>query len=71
MGYRGRTGVYELLEMSSRVVEAANDLNPGAFLKAAHAEMAGRTLRRHAVALVVNGRTTVAEAMRISNQLEE
>jgi MSHA biogenesis protein MshE len=71
MGYRGRTGVYELLEMTSHVVESANDLNPTAFLKAAHAEMAGRTLRRHAVALVVNGRTTVAEAMRISNQMEE
>jgi MSHA biogenesis protein MshE len=33
--------------------------------------MGGHTLRRHAVQLVVQGRTTVAEAMRISNQLED
>ena len=71
MGYRGRTGVYELLEMTKDVVDAANHPDPAHFLKAAHAEMAGETLRRHAVALVVQGRTTVSEAMRISNQLED
>jgi len=71
MGYRGRTGVYELLEMTRDVIDAANNPDPGHFLKAAHAEMKGETLRRHAVALVVEGRTTVAEAMRISNQLED
>jgi MSHA biogenesis protein MshE len=71
MGYRGRTGVYELLEMTKDVVDAANNPDPAHFLRAAHAEMKGETLRRHAVALVVQGRTTVSEAMRISNQLEE
>ena len=71
MGYRGRTGVYELLEMTREVVDAANNPDPAHFLKAAHAEMRGETLRRHAVALVVQGRTTIAEAMRISNQLED
>jgi MSHA biogenesis protein MshE len=71
LGYRGRTGVYELLEMTRTVTEAANHPDPAHFLKAAHAEMAGETLRRHAVALVVQGRTTIAEAMRISNQLED
>jgi MSHA biogenesis protein MshE len=71
MGYRGRTGVYELLEMTKEVVDAANNPDPAHFLRAAHAEMRGETLRRHAVALVVQGRTTVSEAMRISNQLED
>ncbi|MBA5606720.1 Flp pilus assembly complex ATPase component TadA [Duganella sp. FT3S] len=71
MGYRGRTGVYELLEMTSAVVDAANHHDANAFLKAAAAQMAGNTLRRHAVQLVVQGRTTVAEAMRISNQFED
>ncbi|GGZ06598.1 GspE/PulE family protein [Pseudoduganella plicata] len=71
MGYRGRTGVYELLEMTSAVVDAANDPDPAHFLKAAYGQMAGETLRRHAVQLVVQGRTTVAEAMRISNQQDE
>jgi len=71
MGYRGRTGVYELLEMTGAVVDAANDPDPGHFLKVAQSQMAGMTLRRHAVQLVVQGRTTVAEAMRISNQFED
>ncbi|AVR96679.1 GspE/PulE family protein [Pseudoduganella armeniaca] len=71
MGYRGRTGVYELLEMTSTVVDAANDPDPAHFLKAANEQMAGQTLRRHAVQLVIQGRTTIAEAMRISNQQEE
>jgi MSHA biogenesis protein MshE len=71
MGFRGRTGVYELLEMTTAIVDAANQLDPVHFLKAAQVEMAGNTLRRHAVALVLEGRTTVAEAMRISNQMDD
>ncbi len=71
MGYRGRTGVYELLEMTQAVIDAANHPDPGHFLNAAHAEMGGETLRRHAVSLAVQGRTTISEAMRISNQLED
>jgi MSHA biogenesis protein MshE len=70
-GYRGRTGVYELLEMTRSVTDAANHPDPSHFLKAAQAEMGGATLRRHAVQLAVQGRTTVGEAMRISNQMEE
>jgi MSHA biogenesis protein MshE len=70
-GYRGRTGVYELLEMTRAVTDAANHPDPAHFLKVAHAEMGGNTLRRHGVQLAVQGRTTVAEAMRISNQLDE
>jgi MSHA biogenesis protein MshE len=71
MGYRGRTGVYEMLEITNAVADAASHHDPAHFLTVAHAQMAGETLRRHAVALVIAGRTTVAEAMRISNQLED
>ena len=70
-GYRGRTGVYELLEMTRPVIDAVNHPDPGHFLKAAQAEMAGNTMRRHAVSLAVAGRTTIGEAMRISNQLDD
>jgi MSHA biogenesis protein MshE len=70
-GYRGRTGVYELLEMTRAVHEAINHPDPGHFLKAAQAEMRGETLRRSAVRLAVQGKTTVAEAMRVSNQMED
>ncbi|TFW22397.1 GspE/PulE family protein [Duganella callida] len=71
MGYRGRTGVYELLEMTRTVVDAANDPDPSHFLRVAQQQMGGDTLRRHAVQLVIQGRTTISEAMRISNQVED
>ncbi|WP_198115234.1 GspE/PulE family protein [Massilia rhizosphaerae] len=70
-GFRGRTGVYELLEMTRAVNEAANHPDPSHFLKVAHAEMRGETLRRSGVRLAIQGRTTVSEAMRISNQMED
>jgi MSHA biogenesis protein MshE len=69
-GYRGRTGVYEMLEMTAAVAHAANHHDPNHFIKVAQEQMAGETLRRHAVQLVVTGKTTVSEAMRISNQFE-
>ena len=71
MGYHGRVGVYEMLEMTQTVIDAANDADPSAFTRAAQHQMAGQTLRRHAVSLAVAGKTTVAEAMRISNQHDD
>ncbi|HCY62568.1 MAG TPA: MSHA biogenesis protein MshE [Oxalobacteraceae bacterium] len=70
-GYRGRTGVYELLEMTEAVAEAANHSDPAHFMKVAEAQMGGNTLRRHGVRLAVDGKTTISEAMRISNQFDE
>ncbi|MDF3036609.1 MAG: GspE/PulE family protein [Paucimonas sp.] len=71
MGYMGRAGVYEMLEVTNDVAEAANHRDPSHFLKVANEQMAGHTLRRHAVALVVAGKSTIAEAMRISNQFDD
>jgi MSHA biogenesis protein MshE len=70
-GYLGRTGVYEMLEMTKAVVEAANQDDPAKFIEVATREMGGNTLRAHAVQLVIDGKTTVDEAMRISNQFED
>jgi len=70
-GYRGRTGVYEMLEMNAAVADAVNHADLAHFLKVAQAQMAGQTLRRHAVALVLAGKSTVAEAMRVSSQLAD
>ncbi|SBT03165.1 Type II secretion system protein E [Candidatus Accumulibacter aalborgensis] len=70
-GYHGRTGVYEMLEMSNEIVEAIGIDDPGRFMQVARKQMAGATLRRDAVQLVVSGRTTIDEAMRISNQFED
>jgi len=70
-GYQGRTGIYEMLEMTAPVVEAANHADPAHFVAAARAQMAGATLRRDAVRLAAHGRTTVEEAMRVTSQFEE
>jgi MSHA biogenesis protein MshE len=70
-GYQGRQAVYEFLEMSNALVEAANHGDPNEFMQIGRQQMGGHTLRRDAVRLVVNGRTTIDEAMRISTQLDE
>jgi MSHA biogenesis protein MshE len=67
-GYRGRVGVYEMLEMTQSLADIASENNPQAFLREAERQMGGSTLRRHAVQLAVEGKTTVAEAMAVSNQ---
>jgi MSHA biogenesis protein MshE len=70
-GYLGRTGVYEMLEMTRPVVEAANSTDPSLFMQIARKQMHGHTLRRHVATQTSQGRTTVEEAMKISFQLED
>ena len=64
-GYAGRQGVYELLEMDATLTAAATRGDPAAFLRAGRERMKGRTLAFHALELVRQGRTSVAEALRI------
>jgi len=70
-GYLGRTGIYEMLEMTNPVVEAANHEDVQHFVRIAREQMAGRTLSRHAAHIAAEGRTTVQEAMRVSNQSDD
>jgi MSHA biogenesis protein MshE len=65
-GYRGRHGVYEMLEMTARLTQAVAREDVTAFMAAARDEMAGQTFVQHAVALAAAGRTSLAEVMRIS-----
>lgn len=67
-GYRGRAGVYEMIEMTPELVHAASQGDPGAFTNIAREQFAQFTLRADSVRLAIAGRTTVAEAMRVSNQ---
>ncbi|HLD10162.1 MAG TPA: MSHA biogenesis protein MshE, partial [Methylophilaceae bacterium] len=70
-GYLGRVAIYEMLEMNNELTEAANHQDPNHFIKVARQHMDGQTMRKHAVDMVLAKRTTVAEAMRISNQFED
>src|SRR6267378_3579622 len=69
-GFRGRSGVYEILEMTPRLVDAAAKEDVSAFVRIAEEEMAGHTFVHHAAELAANGRTTLYEVMRISHSEE-
>ena len=70
-GYAGRIGIYEMLEMDSDLAALANSDDPGRFIEAAERRMAGQLLRDSAARLALTGKTTVAEAMRVTAQLED
>ncbi len=70
-GYAGRVGVYEMLEMDAELTQSASRADPAAFLRAARERLAGRTLTHHALELVRQGRTSLAEAMRVGYDLED
>ena len=70
-GYRGCLGIYEMLEMTQPLVEAAAHHDANHFMQAARASMRGKTLLDHALGEMKQGHTSVAEIMRISNQVED
>jgi MSHA biogenesis protein MshE len=69
-GFRGRIGVYEMLEMTAPLVEAIAKDDVTGFARVAQQEMAGQTLVDYAGALAAAGRTTLNEVMRISQSEE-
>ena len=71
IGYAGRTGVYEMLEMTPDLARAANVSDPNKFLEAARPHLKGRTLIDRALELVFSGRITVTEAMKVAVALED
>jgi MSHA biogenesis protein MshE len=70
-GYRGRTGVYEMFVMDAALTDAAVNSDPARFMALARERMNGGTLSDHALALVHERRTTIAEAMRIARMDED
>ena len=70
-GYHGRLGVYEMLEMSQELVEAAAHDDNSHFMQAARNHLKGKTLLDAALREMKSGHTSVSEVMRISNQVED
>ena len=60
-----------MLEMTPALAHAANHADPREFLDAARRAMAGQTLGHNALALARAGKTTLAEAVKISNQADD
>jgi MSHA biogenesis protein MshE len=70
-GYHGRMGVYEMLEMTQELVDAAAHESNTDFMQVARDHLKGRTLFDAAMHEMKQGHTSVAEVMRISNQVED
>jgi MSHA biogenesis protein MshE len=70
-GYLGRMGIYEMLEMTNPLVEAINREDMGAYIRAAKEQIGSHTLRNDAVRAVITGKTTIEEAMRVTNEFED
>ncbi len=70
-GYHGRMAVYEMLEMSQDIADAAVHENAGHFTDVARTHLKGRTLLDEALRQMKLGVTTVTEVMRITNQVED
>ena len=69
-GYRGRLGVYELLEIDYTLADALRRNDPAAFENAARAQRGYRPLVHNAVEFARQGITSLAEAMRLSGIVE-
>jgi len=64
-GYSGRRAVYEMIEMTPELVHLANSDDPAGFTAAAERLFAEHTLRASVLTMVAEGKTTLAEAMRV------
>ncbi|MCW8918186.1 MAG: GspE/PulE family protein [Gammaproteobacteria bacterium] len=69
-GYRGRIGVFELLELDEPMADALRRNDSSAFAKAAAASPNFRSLTRNALDFASDGITTLAEVLRISSDDE-
>ena len=70
-GYRGRIGVFEMLEINHAMAEALRDNSISEFSRATHASPNFRPLSHSAFEYAVQGVTTLEEVMRVSAQVED
>ncbi len=70
-GYRGRIGVFELLELNSKMGDALRDNNVRGFNDAAHAHPHFRPLSAVALDYAMEGITTLEEVVRVSALVED
>jgi MSHA biogenesis protein MshE len=69
VGLLGRTGIYEMLEMSADMVAALNRNQTNEFMALAEQATRGRSLKHHALQLALDGRSPVSEVIRVASEL--
>ncbi len=70
-GYRGRLGVFEILEIDEALQEPLSRGDAGGFAALARSKLGGRTLIGVAAAHAVQGSTSLDEAIRLAGGIEE
>ncbi|GAB1259522.1 GspE/PulE family protein [Aurantivibrio plasticivorans] len=70
-GYRGRIGVFELLELDTQMTNALRSDDVSAFNRAAHQHPHFRPLSFAALEFAVQGITSLSEVMRVSALVED
>jgi len=63
-GYKGRKGIYELLDMSDPIRELINKRAPGVVLKQKAVELGMTTLRQDGLRSIYDGETTIEEVLK-------
>lgn len=69
-GYRGRTGIYEIIPMNETLREMVIQKASSQQIKKKAVEMGMRTLRKDGWSKITNGLTTIEEVMRVTQQEE-
>ena len=70
-GLLGRTGIYEMLEISADMVMALNRNEGNEFMRLAQEATRGQSLKHHALRLAREGRASVLELIRVASELGE
>jgi MSHA biogenesis protein MshE len=70
-GYRGRIGVYELLELDGTLADHLRRQDYTAFEMAAAAQPGFRPLAKSGLDFAVQGVTTIGEVIRVTGNLED
>ena len=68
-GLLGRTGIYEMLEMSPEMVAALNRNQTNEFMALAQRAIEGQSLKHRALQLALEGRSPVSEVIRVASEL--
>jgi MSHA biogenesis protein MshE len=68
-GLLGRTGIYEMLEMSPEMVAALNRNQTNEFMALAQRAVEGQSLKHRALQLALDGRSPVSEVIRVASEL--
>ena len=70
IGFSGRTGVFEMLEMTAPLSAAIHKGDPAYFEQVAREQLGGESFERHTLELVFSGKTTIDEGMKVVTSVE-